>query len=102
MKLLNLNISKLIYHIQNYFIVNHQDNITFGYILETDNFEATVEVLDEIEGYPGLYDRILVKVLNLDLKEKQEVYFYTLNQLNEHDLFDINVNDIARYQESFD
>jgi gamma-glutamylcyclotransferase (GGCT)/AIG2-like uncharacterized protein YtfP len=73
----------------------NEEHFTIGYILETDNIELTLEIFDEIEEYPNMYDRILVKCYNQTLSIEEEVYFYTLHpdNFNHEDLEDLKVND---------
>lgn len=68
---------------------------TIGYLLETDNVDATLEVFDNIEGYPTLYDRIKVRCYNANKKIDEFAYLYTMhkNMISESDLLDIKVND---------
>jgi gamma-glutamylcyclotransferase (GGCT)/AIG2-like uncharacterized protein YtfP len=72
-----------------------EDDYTVGYILKTDNIEPTLEVFDEIEEYPSLYDRVIVKCFNENSSIEEEVYFYTLKseRLDVEDLEDLIVND---------
>jgi gamma-glutamylcyclotransferase (GGCT)/AIG2-like uncharacterized protein YtfP len=76
-----------------------EHDVTHGYILETDNFEPTLKVLDEIENYPTEYDRILIECHNEDLEIPMTAHFYTRDPKQEEleHFNDISVNDWALY-----
>jgi gamma-glutamylcyclotransferase (GGCT)/AIG2-like uncharacterized protein YtfP len=72
---------------------------TMGYILETDNLESTLKILDEIEGYPHEYDRVVIECDNEDLELSCAVFFYTQDpsKVDRQHLHEIGVNDWALY-----
>lgn len=72
-----------------------RENITLGYILETDNIAEALTVLDNIEDYPNEYDRIEVSCYNVERNIEEEAFFYTINKnlLDENNMMDLKVND---------
>jgi gamma-glutamylcyclotransferase (GGCT)/AIG2-like uncharacterized protein YtfP len=76
-----------------------EHDVTMGFILETDNLESTLKVLDEIEGYPFEYDRVVIECFNEDLEVPCSVFFYTQesSKIDRTHLHEIGVNDWALY-----
>lgn len=106
-----LPFSKLYYHNNWKYAVTLYDQAKFkeedktiGYLLETDNFEDTLKLLDEIEGYPALYDRSIINCFNEDKNTYDEAYFYSVKStlINEEDLLDIGFNDFKLYSSKCD
>lgn len=79
-----------------------KNDIVYGYILETNDLNKTLTILDQIEGYPTEYDRIIVKCYNTDKKKYENAYIYTIRDENPimETAYKCEYNDMKKYLDS--
>jgi len=82
----------------NYSRLSEKD-IVHGYILETSNINKTLKILDEIEGYPFEYDRMIIKCYNEDKQKYEKAYIYTIKERNTimESVYNCEFNDMKLY-----
>jgi gamma-glutamylcyclotransferase (GGCT)/AIG2-like uncharacterized protein YtfP len=78
-----------------------EDDITIGFILESDNVEETLKILDHIECYPFEYDRKIVTCYNSKEKKLTDAYFYFMQKekIKNIEIEDLSTNDYKKYIE---
>jgi gamma-glutamylcyclotransferase (GGCT)/AIG2-like uncharacterized protein YtfP len=98
--------SKLYHHKEiGYAVTLHDKNNyskedkTFGYILESNNIEESLKLFDEIEEYPEVYERYVVKCFNLENNKEEDAYFYSmrLEKIKQDQLEFTGFNDYKLY-----
>lgn len=73
-----------------------EHDIVFGYLLESTNTSLTLKILDEIEEYPEVYDRIVVTCFNIEDNKYEDAYMYTIKQTHHlmHTAYQCEHNDM--------
>jgi gamma-glutamylcyclotransferase (GGCT)/AIG2-like uncharacterized protein YtfP len=73
---------------------NNENDYVIGDIIESTNYEETLKLFDEIEGFPNYYNRISTNsCFNICQNEFQNVWIYYFNQIDSNQFYDENENE---------